>query len=229
MRVSEKSLELNFCANASLLGGSLVWFGLTQRQEAMLGFDVATRHAGRLLVFQMKAPSRDLSRSRSHCPHGKQFALSHRQLSRLQQLVARHCRPRTVFYAFPLIRTTLELSNASGDVLSFTQLVDVRAIPPLSPPTTKSGGVRKSGIHYANVSHTSVVLHSEPIEVETIPAGTLFGQSRLIQELGAPPDDRGFRTFVDEIVGLSARPASRDKHASLGRWYGLVSLPQGRA
>lgn len=222
-------MELNFCANASVRAGRLVWFGLTQRQEATLGFDVATRHGGRLLVFQMKAPTRDLSRSNPHCPHAKQFAIPHRQLTALQKLVTQHCRPRTVFYAFPLIRTTHELSQCRGDVLSLTQLVDVRAIPALSPPTIKSGRPRKSGTHYADVSHTSVLLHSQPVEVELVSADTLFGESSMVQEIGALASDAGFRAFVDELLGVSLERASGGKRATLGRWFGAAILPQGSA
>lgn len=58
MRLSEKTLELNICAQATKYVGAqtnLLWFGLTQKQEACAGFDACTRLGGRLLVFQFKA------------------------------------------------------------------------------------------------------------------------------------------------------------------------------
>lgn len=45
MRLSEKTLEINFCSQGSVaLALPVFWFGLTQRQEAAWGFDVAKRH-----------------------------------------------------------------------------------------------------------------------------------------------------------------------------------------
>jgi len=56
MRLAEQTIELNFCAQAQeLLGQRTFWFGLTQRQEARAGFDVASRIGGRLLILQFKA------------------------------------------------------------------------------------------------------------------------------------------------------------------------------
>ena len=65
MRVSEKTIELNFCAQfAARYGEPVLWFGLTQKQEARLGFDAWTRMGGRLLVFQFKASNDTLSSGR---------------------------------------------------------------------------------------------------------------------------------------------------------------------
>ena len=53
MRISEKTIELNFCAQATFLCGlGLKWFGLTQRQEAKAGFDACGKLGGRLLILQ---------------------------------------------------------------------------------------------------------------------------------------------------------------------------------
>ena len=43
-RLSEKTLELNFASQLNhRCGGTLLWFGLTQKQEAECGFDIATK------------------------------------------------------------------------------------------------------------------------------------------------------------------------------------------
>jgi hypothetical protein len=48
MRLSEKTLELNICAQiSSLWHGDVIWFGLTQKQEASL----TSRSKSALAVF----------------------------------------------------------------------------------------------------------------------------------------------------------------------------------
>jgi hypothetical protein len=84
MRLSEKTLEINLCAQLSQVLGGVIWFGLTQRQEAQAGFDVCTRLGGRLLILQFKASSYDV-------PGGRRFVLKHDQLLALQV----RCRPRS--------------------------------------------------------------------------------------------------------------------------------------
>jgi len=56
MRLSEKTIELTFCHQFGRLASSgLIWFGLTQKQESIAGFDACTKMRGRLLIFQFKA------------------------------------------------------------------------------------------------------------------------------------------------------------------------------
>ena len=43
MRIAEKTIELNFCAQLTARCRGLLWFGLTQKQEAAAGFDACTR------------------------------------------------------------------------------------------------------------------------------------------------------------------------------------------
>lgn len=92
MRLSEKTLELNICAQMHSVVSPhtrLLWFGLTQRQEARWGFDACTRLGGRLLQF--KASNRMLRNG------ARRFQLSHRQLTALQRLAGSYV--RTVFYS----------------------------------------------------------------------------------------------------------------------------------
>src|SRR5260370_17670409 len=126
MRLSEKTIELNFCAavTASAAAPSL-WFGLTQKQEAAAGFDAAIKMGGRLLLFQFKASDRVLKSS------DRRFHLSHHQLAALQKRAAK--RPRSVFYAFPLIGNTVELSKAHS-LLPTVALHDIPTLPPINPP-----------------------------------------------------------------------------------------------
>ena len=204
MRVSEKSLEINFCSQlARLSSHRVVWFGLTQKQEADWGFDVATRLGGLLVAFQMKAPSRDLVAA---CPHAKQFQLPHQQLMSLQALLTHHRRPRTVFYALPLLRTTAELQAANGDVLASTMLLDVSGIPSLAAPTTASGTPRKSGIHYLDISHAGATIHSDPVDVRVFPAAELIRALDGRQgQVGLPLDDPS-GPGIDPRAGASNGP-----------------------
>lgn len=84
MKLSEKTLELNICAQASRLLGAkkkILWFGLTQKQEAKAGFDACTKLGGRLLIFQFKASNR-LLRSNERV-----FLVPHDQLEALRNQV----------------------------------------------------------------------------------------------------------------------------------------------
>src|SRR5438552_17474629 len=116
MRLAEKTLELNFCSQFSgVFPGEVIWFGLTQRQEARAGFDAATRLGGRLLIFQFKASSRIFG-------HARRFIAPHQQMVRLQAICMAG---RAIYYVCPLIGTTQEFSEAEGDALSASWLLDV--------------------------------------------------------------------------------------------------------
>src|SRR5262245_19171201 len=106
MRVAEKTIELNFCAQASsaIFGKRAIWFGLTQKQEAKYGFDACTKAAGRLFIFQFKA-----SNTMQKSTKARRFLASHAQMQKLQKQCKRK---RSVFYVFPMVGTTLELVKA---------------------------------------------------------------------------------------------------------------------
>jgi len=169
MRIAEKTLELNFCAQANAAARRrLVWFGLTQRQEAQAGFDACTKHNGRLLIFQFKA-SNYMLRSKA-----RRFYAQHDQMLALQKRCGSY--HRSVFYVFPLVGTTLELTM-NPDLLSASWLLDVAHLPvPVPRPTKASGGLRKNGDHYVDVWPGEVTIHSEPVNVELSSARELFVQ-----------------------------------------------------
>ncbi|OIQ60534.1 hypothetical protein MTIN_18810 [Moorella thermoacetica] len=183
MRLSEKTIELNFCAQSSaFLNQRLIWFGLTQKQEAKAGFDACTRVNGRLMIFQFKASNMNIR-------GGRRFNAPHNQMQNLINRV-RHFQ-RSVFYVFPLIGTTYELEYNNGDILSNTWLLDVATIPPLPLPTTRRGTPRSKGIHYIDVIPPKAIIHSEPVEVNLINAAEFLSQ-------GAPGVDGIQNLFVRE-------------------------------
>jgi hypothetical protein len=182
MRVAEKTIELNFCAQAaSLFSSPIVWFGLTQEQEAKLGFDACTKAGGRLFIFQFKASNRILKSG------ARRFFASHAQMTTLQM----QCKAkRSVFYAFPGVGTTAELMK-SPDLLSSSWLLDVDSLPrPMPAPTKADGTLRKSGAHYVDVGLGLGTIHSEPTHVRLISPRDALAQ-QMDGEPGVLPTFQG--------------------------------------
>lgn len=167
MRLSEKTLELNICAQMSARLNphqNLLWFGLTQKQEARAGFDACAKLRGRLLVFQFKASNHVLMSGK------RRFLAPHHQFVALKAISGSSA--RSVFYAFPMIGNTLEVKK-NPDLLQQTWLLDLAIAPSLSPPTTTSGSPRKNGCHNVYVSPGKVEIHSDPVQATLINASDL--------------------------------------------------------
>ncbi|MDH1662809.1 hypothetical protein N5E02_15545 [Stenotrophomonas sp. GD03777] len=198
MKLSEKTLELNICAQASRLLGAkkkILWFGLTQKQEAKAGFDACTKLGGRLLIFQFKASNR-LLRSNERV-----FLVPHDQLEALRNQV-KSC-SRSVFYAFPLVGNTSELKK-NPDLLSQTKLVDVASLSLVGLPTKSDGTLRKNGCHNVYVSPTKVVFHSEPVNVEAISFEKFMGSGFHGADGINWGFERSFERFWDFARNLSS-------------------------
>jgi hypothetical protein len=173
-KLSEKTLELNFASQLNhRCGGKLLWFGLTQQQEAKAGYDIATRIGQALFVIQMKASNHLLKTDE------RQFKVPHEQMESMLKMTfgGAPFPSRSVFYAFPILGNTQELAHYP-DVLGNTWLCDVAGLKTLTVPTTKTGSPRKDGCHYVNVSpgkppivksatSGKAVFHSEPVTVIT--------------------------------------------------------------
>lgn len=177
-RLSEKTLELNFASQLNhRCGGSLLWFGLTQKQEAECGFDIATRAGSALFIVQMKASSHVLQGSGA-----RKFKVPDDQLKRLRDIkVGGKALPlRSVFYAFPVLGTVGDLT-AHSNVLENTWLCDVADCGAVGAPTKADGSARKDGCHYVHVSRGEPPLtpgepgvaewHSNPVEVAVLDGG----------------------------------------------------------
>lgn len=184
MRISEKTIELTFCYqigshvlflhDLQCARFHIVWFGLTQRQEARLGFDMATRLGGRILVLQFKASNQVLKNGQ------RRFHASHVQMKNLRRLARK---PRAIYYVLPDIGGTPDLTQ-NPCMLDRTWFLDVSLIPDPVPPPTVSGPratnvPRKSGDHYIDLDARSSVatLHSDPWRVP------LMNGSQWIQEV----------------------------------------------
>ena len=163
MRLSEKSIELNFCHQMSkVLGEPIWWFGTTQAQEREAGWDVAGKVHGYWMRFQLKASNEVLRTG------ARRFRGHHHQLVELHD---RALNPLSVLYVLPTIGTTAELMAVRFDLLPRLRFLDVYAVPgAIAPPTTPSGALRKSGLHYFDLHPTlhAVTIHSDPLEVGTM-------------------------------------------------------------
>jgi hypothetical protein len=187
MRVAEKIIELNFCAQfAGLFPSPVIWFGLTQKQEAKLGFDACTKVGGRLFIFQFKASNNVLKSG------ARRFLASHLQMTTLQgQCKAK----RSVFYVFPGVGTTPELMK-SPDLLASSWLLDVDSLPkPMPAPTKKNGSLRKSEAHYVDVLPNRATIRSEPREARLVTPREVAA-TLLENETGVLPEfDQDFGQF----------------------------------
>ncbi len=215
MRLPEKTIELNFCAELTALwaqrGMHVLWFGPTQRQEAKFGFDAATRFGGRLYLFQFKA-SRTVRRNGT-----RRFTLPHEQLQLLQQMCNRVA--RCVFYVFPTIGTTSELQSRPS-VFSTSLLMDVQPLPaPFPQPTGRGGQLRKNGCHYADVdeSRQVVSIHSDPVNARLLPASVLAESDDTEPSSGVP--DWTFDEFTRQIEELGAKFGRQLQCAVVWRRY----------
>ena len=168
MRLSEKTIELTFCHQAGrFFGSNMIWFGLTQEQEAKMGFDACTKLGGRLLIIQFKASAKVLKKTEE-----RQFKAQHEQMKNLKRI----CRGRrAIYYAFPSIGTTREIA-ANSDLLEQTGMLDVGDLPdPIPEPTRMDGkGLRKSGLHYVNVKSGVARICSDEFKVKVRKATSVF-------------------------------------------------------
>jgi hypothetical protein len=192
-RLSEKSLEINFVREAGAYLRRGFWFGLTQKQEAQLGYDVAVATAGTVYLFQMKA-SATLRR------RGRQFTFDHAQMQRLRDLVAVD---RRVFYVLPDLGTIAELEAARWEMLPRTHFLDVTDLPPSIPAATKrDGNLRKAQIHYGTMSGgpwPTLSIHSEEFNVELRASAVVLSEDIPIRarSLNVRGGDPILETFWD--------------------------------
>ena len=128
--VSEKSLELNVCAEMlQWLRGypvyrKALWIGLTQREEREQGLDTKIRNAGDLaLMLQFKSPW-----STYYGDDFYKFSINKRQHEALERLGS----PDAVLYAFPLYSRWCKADMHAPNLLQDTWLLPASCIPSAS-------------------------------------------------------------------------------------------------
>lgn len=184
-RVSEKTLELNICAEIlQCIRGMpgcqrAFWIGMKQRQEAKLGIDelISSVPAGLHLALQFKAPSPEPP---NQIPY--RFTINDRQNGSLLKLASSW--PDAVYYIFPHYNTFTRMRLHSPTLLRDTWVLKVDNLRGM-PRSTNS-----MGTHVVTSYPPNAIVLSQPIELEIASIGNvienLFGrdypplESRLI-------------------------------------------------
>ena len=218
--VSEKSLELNVCAEMlheirQRPGcDAALWVGLTQRQESLLGLDAFIRNvgSGQSVMLQFKSPQ-----ASSLVDSLYKFSINERQHERLDR-IARAC-PRTVLYVFPLYGKWSKARNYAPDLMQDTWLVRVSDIP---YPLLASGHERHQVELRRDGSRMETTIHSPTISVDAINAKDYFremGMGLSIENEGVSSGallewlNENDRENYRENSGIEKPPRFRGLHA----------------
>jgi|GEM_PF-1313398 len=205
IRVSEKTLELNICAEVLQLIRRMpgcqraFWIGMKQQQEAKLGIDelISNVPTGLHFALQFKAPR---SEPRDQAPY--RFTINDRQNSNLLRLA--NGRPDAVHYIFPQYNTFTKMRLDSPVLLSDTWLLrvyDLRNIP---------ASTNSLGTHRVETNPPNAVIHSESAEMKIVNVAS------VIEEI-----------FTRDYPSLESRLIS---HTALKEWLvELESETQGNA
>lgn len=203
LRVSEKTLELNICAEMlhairQFPGcDRAFWIGMKQDQEARLGVDELIHNVpmGMHLALQFKAPK---SEPRDQVPY--RFTINDRQNSNLLRLAGGH--PDGVYYVFPHYNTFTRMRSCSPNLLGDTYCVkvdDLRGMP---------RSLNRHGTHKVSTNPPVAVVESDRVEVTLAPVGKI-----LAKLLG-----KGGHTVKDVLIG----------HEPLRDWLrGLIEEAEG--
>jgi hypothetical protein len=162
LRFSERSVEMNFCAEFRWRDRPVTWWALTQAEETLEGFDAVARNATAAFVFQFKASSGIVRGNR-------RFHAGHDQMRLLAALASRA--GRGVYYVLPDLSTWADFVAAGSRIRPACWYLDVINIPwPRGVPMTLTHPPRPraSGAHYIEMSPPTAVIRSEPVEVPLI-------------------------------------------------------------
>ena len=188
--VSEKSLELNVCAEMlqhirSWPGcQKALWLGLTQRQERRTGLDELIRNVGpgSSLMLQFKAPW-----PTSVVDSLYKFSINERQHKALEQLADRY--PEAVYYVFPLYSKWTKADQNAPDLAQDTWLVPLSSMPLalLTSLSSPSSGRHRVELERIN-SQITVTAYSPEVIGEAINARDYFVERSGGQSMDARPD-----------------------------------------
>jgi hypothetical protein len=167
LRVSEKTLELNVCAEVlqkirSYPGcKKAFWIGMKQNQETKNGIDelIANVPSGMHLALQFKAPW-----SEYQTPY--RFTINDKQKNNLLRLA--HNRPKAVYYVFPFYNSFSKMRKDSPNLLKDTWLLPVSKLSGLHQST------KKSGTHAVFAEPLKTKIYSEPFPVDILSVGDVF-------------------------------------------------------
>ncbi|GAA4785819.1 hypothetical protein [Lysobacter hankyongensis] len=187
MRIPEKTIELNLCKDLPRLWKKdVLWFGLTQKQEARAGFDACAKIGAKLLLLQFKASNHYVgSAHRFHGPHHQMQALRDRVRSK-----------RLVYYVFPAVGSTHHLKGPNS-IVKGVQFLDVASLPAIIPVPLANGRrtPRVNMRHYIDVYTGHAVIHSDPFQVRLESPEGLFTDLEPIKVSLADEFEGNFRSF----------------------------------
>ena len=196
--VSEKSLELNVCAEMLQYIRSwpscekALWLGLTQRQERRTGLDELIRNVGpgSSLMLQFKAPW-----PTSIVDSLYKFSINERQHEALEQLADQY--PEAVYYVFPLYSKWTKADQDAPDLAQDTWVVPVASMPLtlLTSLSSPSSGRHRVELERIN-SQITVTAHSPEVIGEAINAKEFFLDGSMAHSL----DARSSRVPSDHLL-----------------------------
>lgn len=171
MALSEKTLEINICAQLAehiraKYGLRVFWYGLTQAEEAKLGYDTSFKVGALQTVFQFKAPKSLLTRTSyvrsSGVPMkagGYVYDVPHAQMQTLLGHVTTN--PQIAgFYCFPTVFNV----PPSNFMLDKTLLVGLSGLIGL-PPSSRSNGDHRAYIYPAGAGVGTAWFCSDPLKL----------------------------------------------------------------
>ena len=201
--VSEKSLELNLCAELLQYIRSwpgcdrALWFGLTQALERQEGIDARIKNAGPgvSVLLQFKAPWVTSLEDRLY-----KFSVNEQQHEAMEDLVGN--KGNEVYYVFPLFSTWSKAERHAPDLASDTWMVPVSSIPlaKLTALSSPSTGLHRVDVQRAN-SFVTVTFHSPEVTADAINARQLFSQGGMRHPTSSDNVDPGpFGVSSDELL-----------------------------
>ena len=206
--VSEKSLELNLCAELLQYIRSwpgcdrALWFGLTQAQERQEGIDARIRNAGPgvSIILQFKAPWATSLEDSLY-----KFSVNEQQHEAMEDLAGNNA--NAVHYVLPLFSTWRKADQHAPDLAGDTWLVPVSCIPlvTLTALSSPSTGLHRVDVQRANSSVT-VTFHSPEVIGEAINARQFFLQGGMTQLVSNDDVNIGsLGVSSDELLGWVER------------------------
>ena len=176
--VSEKSLELNLCAEMLQYMRAwrgcerALWFGLTQRQERKAGIDEFIRNVGPgySLMLQFKAPWPSYKWDYLY-----KFSINESQHKALEDLAGRY--PEAVYYVFPLYSKWCKAFRHAPVLAQDTWIVPVSCMPLtlLTSQSSPASGRHRVDLERVN-SRILVRVDSKIIACEAINAREYFSE-----------------------------------------------------
>lgn len=218
LRVSEKTLELNICAEVLYVIRQIpgchgaFWIGMKQQQEARLGIDELIRNipAGMHLALQFKAPR---SEPRDQIPY--RFTINDKQNNNLLRLAS--SRPEAVYYIFPHYNTFTKMHSDSPTLLRDTWLLRVDDLRGLS------NSANKLGTHMVETNPPIALVHSDLMELKIVNAYEMI--ENIFRE--GPTALEGIlisHILLKEWLGYLIQEAQGDKRAVGQRLRGFSTF-----